>query len=94
MIRPIEAKSLYPKSPALSNRQQHSNEQGILQQTQFAEVLKKENQHKKQTVEEVEKKQKLSYKKDEKRDKNNKKQNKKGEEQSRKIKQRHIDIRI
>lgn len=94
MIRPIDTQILYPQSPALSNRQQHINEQGVLQQAQFAELLKKENQNKKETVEEIDKKQKLSYKKDEKRDKHNKKQNKKGEEQNKKIKQRHIDIRI
>lgn len=59
MLRPIDTQILYPQAPELSNRQQAANDSVINQQSQFAEIMYKETQIKKEKVQQAEKNEKV-----------------------------------
>ena len=53
MSRPIDTQVIYSQSPNESSRQHVSNQQPALQQDQFANIMHKETENKKDTVFEV-----------------------------------------
>ncbi|MGL4736974.1 MAG: hypothetical protein ACRCW2_05910 [Cellulosilyticaceae bacterium] len=55
MIRPIDTQILYPQAPELSNRQQVNKQLPENQQQQFAQIMQKESEVKKEKVQEVSK---------------------------------------
>ncbi len=59
MIRPIDTQILYPQTPELANRQQQHNDKPNIHQDAFANTMKQELEHKKATVQEVGKDEKI-----------------------------------
>lgn len=78
MLRPIDTQILYPQSPELSGRQQMANQQANLQQNQFADIMQKQTQEKKERVNKAPEKQKIDNELNKNKQSNNKEyQNKK-----------------
>ena len=50
VIRPIDTQILYPQAPELGNRQHTANQKPSIQQEQFAQLMQKEVEHKKETI--------------------------------------------
>ena len=50
MIRPIDTQILHPQTPEIAGRQQRTNHLPVEQQSQFGDIMKKEVEHKKDTV--------------------------------------------
>lgn len=50
MIRPIDTQILHPQTPEIAGRQQKTNHLPVEQQSQFGDIMKKEVEHKKDTV--------------------------------------------
>lgn len=50
MIRPIDTQILHPQTPIIAGREQRNNHMPIEQQSQFGDIMKKEVEHKKDTV--------------------------------------------
>lgn len=106
MIRPIDTQILYAQSVELANRQQVTNQSAVVQQNQFAEIVQKEVQTKKEQVQqtsedekvknEKEKSNKEKYSKQEKKKKERKEDEivKRVEERALKENKRQIDIKI
>lgn len=50
MIKPIDTQILHPQTPKIAEQQQKNNQLTIEQQAQFGDIMKKEVEHKKETV--------------------------------------------
>ncbi len=59
MLRPIDTQTIYQQTQELSNRQQVHNQGENTQQGQFAHIMQKEAELKKESVNELEKSQKI-----------------------------------
>ncbi|WP_069997478.1 hypothetical protein [Cellulosilyticum sp. I15G10I2] len=101
MLRPIDTQTIYQQTQELSNRQQVHNQGEHRQQGQFAHIMQKETELKKESVNELEKNQKIdnNLNKEKKEEQGNAKKNKKKESsknnQGKKWhKETQIDIRI
>lgn len=79
MIRPIDTQTIYQQTQEIANRQQVYNQNEHNQQGQFAHIMQKETEIKKESVNELEKNQKIDnhLNKDGNNQQNNAKQNKK-----------------
>lgn len=103
MLRPIDTQTIYQQTQEISNRQQVHNKSELTQQGQFAHIMQKETELKKESVNELEKSQKVDndlnkqkkqgQKKDEEK-KHNKKKSSESSQLKKWDKQTKIDIRI
>lgn len=59
MIRPIDTQILYPQTPELGNRQHTDNQKANVHQEQFAQLMHKEAEHKKEVVDSAKEGQKM-----------------------------------
>jgi len=50
VIKPIDTQILHPQTPKIAEQQQRNNQLTIEQQAQFGDIMKKEVEHKKETV--------------------------------------------
>ena len=101
MLRPIDTQTIYQQTQELSNRQQVHNQGENTQQGQFAHIMQKEAELKKESVNELEKGQKIdnNLNKNKKQSqenerKNNKKKLSKDNQAKRGNRETKIDIRI
>lgn len=103
MIRPIDTQILHPQTPEIAGRQQRTNHLPVEQQSQFGDIMKKEVEHKKDTVVEPQNPEHLKANKDGSKQsahqnkKKSKKENKDGQQKkvtSSKNSRTKIDIRI
>lgn len=104
MIRPIDTQILYTQSAELSNRQQVANQSTLVQQNQFAELMQKEVQTKKEQVQKTASDEKVkndkkegnrsNYSEQEKKDKKDKDKQTKDPARGVQENKRQIDIKI
>lgn len=58
MIRPIDTQILYPQAPELGNRQHVANQKPNIEQEQFAQLMQKEVEQKKEAIDKSKEEQK------------------------------------
>lgn len=101
MIRPIDTQIIHPQTPIVAAKQQRNNHLPVEQQSQFGDIMKKEVEHKKDTVVEAQDPSNLKADKDASKEMNQKNTSKKRHEKQKDKKDKvqkksahKIDIRI